>query len=44
MNSIAGGARGVERSANALLQWLAQFSNALLDDVQMYRQDASGQW
>ncbi|MGJ7526703.1 7TM diverse intracellular signaling domain-containing protein [Variovorax sp. GB1P17] len=34
----------VQRSADAPHQWLVQFSNALLDDVQMYREDAPGQW
>ena len=34
----------VQRPVDAPAQWLAQFSNALLDDVRLYRQDASGQW
>src|ERR1700744_5443852 len=34
----------VQRPADAPAQWLAQFSNALLDDVRLYRQDASWQW
>lgn len=34
----------VQRPADAPAEWLAQFSNALLDDVRLYRQDASGQW
>ena len=34
----------VRRPAEGPDQWLAQFSNALLDDVRLYRQDASGHW
>jgi signal transduction histidine kinase len=34
----------VVRPADAPPQWLVQFSNALLDDVRLYRQDTSGHW
>jgi hypothetical protein len=34
----------VRRPAEGPGQWLVQFSNALLDDVRLYRQDASGHW
>lgn len=34
----------VRREENAPTQWLLNFSNALLDDVRLYRRDRSGQW
>lgn len=34
----------VQRDAASPAQWLLTFSNALLDDVQLYRRDAAGDW
>ncbi|MGK5037875.1 7TM diverse intracellular signaling domain-containing protein [Janthinobacterium sp. LB3P118] len=34
----------VARAAHAPEEWVLRFSNAVLDDVRLYRQDAAGQW
>ncbi len=34
----------VQRDAASPAHWLLTFSNALLDDVQLYRRDAAGHW
>lgn len=34
----------VQRSSDAPVRWMLKFSNALLDDVRLYRRDASGSW
>ncbi|MEX8193525.1 sensor histidine kinase [Comamonas guangdongensis] len=34
----------VQRGSDAPVRWLLKFSNALLDDVRLYRRDASGHW
>ncbi len=34
----------VQRDATAPTRWLLKFSNALLDDVQLYRRDVAGHW
>lgn len=34
----------VQRPADGPARWQAEFSNALLDDVRLYQQDAAGRW